>query len=131
MEKSGYVSIWFGNINDSIEEIEEYVDLTYDEDGDSVPSEFFNDFHIDSGETDEDTIEKEVYESTSSDISILLKGCSYEEVIIPRLKSIYLEKSYNAIILVYNFAYDRDIASANGFDFIAVTEYEDEVSSLY
>lgn len=53
MEKQGWVSIWLGNINDE-DSIGEYVDLTYDEDGESVPSQFFIDFNIDMDETDED-----------------------------------------------------------------------------
>jgi len=50
VEKQGWVSIWLGNINDE-DSIGEYVDLTYDEDGESVPSQFFIDFNIDMDET--------------------------------------------------------------------------------
>lgn len=66
----------------------EYVDLIYDEDGESVPSQFFIDFRIDMGETDEDTIEKAVYKNSSSDFSVLLDGCSYEEIIFPKSRKI-------------------------------------------
>ncbi|WLV24210.1 immunity 22 family protein [Aciduricibacillus chroicocephali] len=92
MEKQGWVSIWLGNINDE-DSIGEYVDLTYDEDGESIPSQFFIDFNIGMAETDEDTIEKAVYTSSSRDISALLEGCSYEEIVIPKVqKSINLKK---------------------------------------
>ncbi|MGN7178581.1 hypothetical protein BK139_19620 [Paenibacillus sp. FSL R5-0490] len=124
MEKQGWVSIWLGNINDE-DLIGEYVDLTYDEDGESVPSQFFIDFNIDMDETDEDTIEKAVYKNSSSDISALLDGCSYEEIVIPKIqKSINLKKSYNAVILIYNFEYKNEISSTGAFDFIAATNYE-------
>ncbi|WP_208585895.1 immunity 22 family protein [Gracilibacillus suaedae] len=124
MEKQGWVSIWLGNINDE-DSIGEYVDLTYDEDGESVPSQFFIDFNIDMDETDEDTIEKAVYKNSSSDISALLDGCSYEEIVIPKIqKSINLKKSYNAVILIYNFEYKNEISSKGAFDFIAATNYE-------
>ncbi|MFP7471230.1 immunity 22 family protein [Niallia taxi] len=124
MEKQGWVSIWLGNINDE-DSIGEYVDLTYDEDGESVPSQFFIDFNIDMDETDEDTIEKAVYKNSSSDISALLDGCSYEEIVIPKIqKSINLKKSYNAVILIYNFEYKNEISSTGPFDFIAATNYE-------
>lgn len=124
MEKQGWVSIWLGNINDE-DSIGEYVNLTYDEDGESVPSQFFIDFNIDMDEIDEDTIEKAVYKNNSSDISALLDGCSYEEIIIPKiLKSINLKKSYNAVILIYNFEYKNEISSTGAFDFIAATNYE-------
>jgi hypothetical protein len=124
VEKQGWVSIWLGNINDE-DSIGEYVDLTYDEDGESVPSQFFIDFNIDMDETDEDTIEKAVYKNSSSDISALLDGCSYEEIVIPKIqKSINLKKSYNAVILIYNFQYKNEISSTGAFDFIAATNYE-------
>jgi len=123
MEKQGWVSIWLGNINDE-DSIGEYVDLTYDEDGESVPSQFFIDFNIDMDEIDEDTIEKAVYKNSSSDISSLLDGCSYEEIVIPKIqKSINLKKSYNAVILIYNFEYNNEISSTGAFDFIATTNY--------
>lgn len=125
MEKQGWVSIWLGNFID-YNSIREYVDLTYDEDGDSVPSQFFIDFNIQKNEIDEATIEKVVYENSSSrDISKLLGGCSYEEIIIPIIKkSINLKKSYNAVILVYNFEYNNEITSTGTFDFIITTNYE-------
>lgn len=76
-------------------------------------------------ETDEDTIEKVVYKNSSSDISTLLDGCSYEEIIIPKIKkSIDLKNSYNAVILIYNFEYNNEITSTDTFDFIAATNYE-------
>ncbi|MEF2293163.1 MULTISPECIES: immunity 22 family protein [Virgibacillus] len=124
MEKQGWVSIWLGNISDE-DSIEEYVDLTYDEDGESVPSQFFIDFNIDMDEIDEDTIEKAVYKNGSQDISTLLEGCSYEEIIIPKIKkSMNLKGVYNAVILIYNFEYNNEISSAGVFDFIAATNYE-------
>ncbi|WP_350300035.1 immunity 22 family protein [Peribacillus frigoritolerans] len=122
MEKQGLVSIWLGNIKNE-NSIEEYVDVKYDEDGESVPSKFFMDFNIDMDDTDEDFIEKEVLEN-SNDISILLEGCSYEEIIIPKIKKHFnLTKSYNAVILIYNFEYDNKINSIGEFDFITSISY--------
>ncbi len=73
--------------------------------------------------TDEDFIEKEVLEN-SNDISILLEGCSYEEIIIPKInKHFNLRKSYNAVILIYNFEYDNKINSIGEFDFITSISY--------
>ncbi|MED4978140.1 immunity 22 family protein, partial [Weizmannia sp. CD-2023] len=105
--------------------LEQYVNLIYDENGESVPSKFFIDFNIDMDETDEDTIEKEVYKNSSNDISNLLKGCSYEDIIIPKVtKNLKLKKTYNAVILIYNFEYNNKINSANNFDFITSINYE-------
>lgn len=83
--KQGMVSIWLGNIkNKSL--LDEYVDVTYDEDGDSIPSKFYLDFNIDRDETDEDFIEKDIVSKKTDDLSKLLEGCSYEEYIIPNVK---------------------------------------------
>ncbi|WP_166000872.1 immunity 22 family protein [Bacillus sp. Cs-700] len=125
MEKQGWVSIWLGNIKNE-DLIDEYVDLTYDEDGDSIPSPFFIDFNIDIDETDEDTIEKAIYKSSHKDLCFLLEGCSYDDMIIPKIKKrVNLLKSYNAIILIYNFYYNNEIRSADAFDFIAAISYEE------
>lgn len=123
MEKQGMVSIWLGNIKEQ-NQIEKYVDLTYDEDGESVPSKFFVDFNIDMDETDEDFIEKAVSEEKSDNISALLEGCSYEEIILPIIsKYVNLNKFYNAVILIYNFDYENLVNSSGNFDYITSTSY--------
>ncbi|MED3871863.1 immunity 22 family protein [Priestia megaterium] len=123
MEKQGIVSIWLGNIKNQ-KQLEKYVDLTYDEEGESVPSKFFEDFNIDMDETDEDFIEKAVLEAKSDEISVLLEGCSYEEVIIPIIKEkIKLNSSYNTVILIYNFEYKSLVNSSGDFDYITSTSY--------
>lgn len=123
MEKQGMASIWFGNIKKE-NSIEEYVDLKYDEDGESIPSKFFIDFNIDMDETDVDFIEKAVLKENSNNISVMLEGCSYEEIMIPKInKHFNLTKSYNAVILIYNFEYDNKINSIGEFDFITSISY--------
>ncbi|MGG2016496.1 immunity 22 family protein [Bacillus sp. S10(2024)] len=123
MEKQGMVSIWLGNIKTQ-NQLEKYVDLTYDEDGESIPSKFFVDFNIDRNEIDEDFIEKEVLEEESDNISVLLEGCSYDEIILPKIREyVNLKKSYNAIILIYNFEYSNLVNSSKDFDYITSTSY--------
>ncbi|MDC2867291.1 immunity 22 family protein [Bacillus sp. BP-3] len=123
MEKQGTVSIWLGNIKTQ-NQLEKYVDLTYDEDGESIPSKFFVDFNIDRNEIDEDFIEKEVLEEESDNISVLLEGCSYDEIILPKIREyVNLNKSYNAIILIYNFEYSNLVNSSKDFDYITSTSY--------
>ena len=123
--KPGVVSIWFGNIaNEYL--LEEYVDLTYDEDGDSLLSKFYIDFKIDSTETDEDFMEKGILNEKSNDISKLLKGCSYDEDIIPNvIKKVNITKKYNALILIYNFEYENTIHTTGDFEFVIATRYEE------
>ncbi|RAS72843.1 immunity 22 family protein [Priestia endophytica] len=123
MEKQGSVSIWLGNVKRK-EDLEKYVALKYDEDGDSLPSLFFRDFHINHYETDEDFFEVEWLEESNKNISKLLEGISYEEIIIPKVKQYSeLNKTYNSIILIYNFAYSGEVHSSGKFDFILDTTY--------
>lgn len=122
--KQGMVSIWLGNIkNKSL--LDEYVDVTYDEDGDSIPSKFYLDFNIDRDETDEDFIEIGILNEKSDDLSKLLEGCSYDDVIIPNVKKkVNITKPYNALILIYNFDYENNIQAAGDFEFVITTRYE-------
>jgi len=123
MEKKGMVSLWLGNCLNK-EELEKYVDLTYDDEGESVPSKFLLDFKIDMNEIDEDFIEKAVLNNPSNDLTKLLNGSSYEEVIVPKLLiKINIKANYNAIILLYDFEYEEIIGSANKFDYIASVNY--------
>lgn len=46
METDNTVSIWIGNFK-NLTELENYIDLTYDDEGEIVVSDFFNDFKID------------------------------------------------------------------------------------
>ncbi len=103
MEVHGMVSIWFGNMQTQ-DQLDTHIDVTYDEEGDSIPARFFVDFNIDMIDVDEDFIEKEVLEEASDDISMLLTGCSYDDKILSRIKEVVkLNKSYNSIVLIYNF----------------------------
>ena len=124
MYKQGKVSIWLGNIkNKSL--LDGDVDVTYDEDGDSIPSKFYLDFHIDMDETDENFIEKDYVSKKSDDLSKLLEGCSYDDVIIPTIKKkINITKPYNALILIYNFDYENNIQATGEFEFLITARYE-------
>lgn len=123
MERKGKVSIWLGNIEDQ-EALENYVNLTYDDDGESVPSRFFLDFNIDMNDTDEDFIEKAVLENKSKDLSFLLAGCSYEENVIPKvIKNVNIGKYYNSIIMIYDFDYEESVKTVSNFDYITSVNY--------
>lgn len=122
MKEKGMVSIWLGDIN-NIESLEKYVIANYGDEWTKDP-QFFEDFNIEYMETDEDTIEIKVKSYYTNDIRVLLKGCSYDEVIIPRLEKYYkLDKFYNASILVYDYVFDSVIRSGGGFDDIDTVSY--------
>lgn len=123
MEVHGMVSIWFGNMQTQ-DQLDTYIDVTYVEEGDSIPARFFVDFNIDMIDVDEDFIEKEVLEEASDDISMLLTGCSYDDKILSRIKEVVkLNKSYNSIVLIYNFQYDNSVSNFEAFDFVTATSY--------
>ncbi|RJE11551.1 immunity 22 family protein [Bacillus cereus] len=123
MEVHGMVSIWLGNMKTQ-DQLDAYIDVTYDEEGDAIPASFLVDFNIDMIDVDEDFIEKEVLEEASDDISMLLTGCSYDDKILSRINEVVkLKKSYNSIILIYNFQYDNSVSNFEAFDFVTATSY--------
>ena len=62
MEREGYVSLWIGSAK-SDDELWEYAQMIYTEDGDYLPSQFLKDFDIDEDEFDEDFMERSVVNS--------------------------------------------------------------------
>lgn len=108
MEYSGMVSVWFGD-SKSFENIEEYVDIEYTEDGDSIDSKFGTNFEF--GYYDEDNIEICFCEDPQKNIDDILNDFSYSEVIIPNIKELLngdnLAYWINSVILLYDFQYDE------------------------
>lgn len=108
MEKIGTVSLWLGTVP-SNNELKKFVEIKYSEDGDCLPSLFLTEYDVDINEFDEDFIEAHYHDKLLDKISDLIRGCSYDSIVIPRFCSLYgdiLSKRYNAIILVYNFEYN-------------------------
>jgi hypothetical protein len=108
MEYSGVVSVWFG-VSKSFENLEEYVDIEYTEDGDSIDSKFGINFEF--GNYDEDNIEICFYEEPKNNIDDILNDFSYSEVIIPNIKELVngdnLVYWINSVIVLYDFQYDE------------------------
>ena len=124
METDNTVSIWIGNFK-NLTELENYIDLTYDDEGEIVVSDFFNDFKIDINDIDEDLIEKAVLSNETNDISIILRNASYEEQLLCELnalESLNINKG-NAIVLLYNYAYDGSVKSSDYLNFITSVDY--------
>lgn len=74
------VSLWLGNFS-SEDDLEEYMDVKYTKDGDSVPSQFEKDFKL--GYYDRDLIEKDWIEVAENNIHDLLIDFSYDNQLIP------------------------------------------------
>jgi len=90
-----------------------------------VVSDFFNDFKIDINDIDEDLIEKAVLSNETNDISIILRTASYEEQLLCELnalESLNINKG-NAIVLLYNYAYDGSVKSSDYLNFITSVDY--------
>ncbi|UNL86811.1 immunity 22 family protein [Priestia koreensis] len=122
MEKQGVVSIWLGTFA-STQLLDEYTFISYDEE-DDIKAPFFQDFRIDLLDVDDDFMEKEKIEKPSSSLSELLEGVSYDDIIVPQLNSTHLKRSYNTIILLYNYDYKERLRSVGNVDFIAAVHYK-------
>lgn len=103
MIKEGKVSLWLGFCK-SADGFEKYMAVSYDADGNYVPSKFQENYAI--KRYDLDAIECEWIAETCSDVESLLTGFSYDDQIIPCYKKKMEHKniqSYNCIVLLYSY----------------------------
>lgn len=103
MREDGFVTLWLGE-SSSVDALEEYVRLSYSEDGDVVPSQLMRAFSI--PRYDEDFCEAERLQQPERRIRSLLQGFSYDEVITPSFARICGELvsfDANVVILLYNY----------------------------
>lgn len=128
MRKEGTVSLWIGKI-ESEEELNMYVEIPYIEDEEIHTSKFGESFKI--SRYDEDFIEIKYSETPMNELRELLKGHSYDEIIIPKFINLYGSEQLmgeNAIILLYNFEYGGAVKKYdNGkihFEYIGTVQYE-------
>jgi hypothetical protein len=109
MEQKGYVSIWVGKFK-SNKELQNYLSISYTEDGDAIPSKFETDFSIDY--YDEDFREADFFDGELNKLPMLLEGCSYDDIVIPNFVESHgetLNYSVNSIVLLYNFKYSKNV----------------------
>ena len=102
MEKEGRVSLWLGSFNNQ-DDFTEFMDIKYNLDGDSTPSEFEKVFNIEY--YDEDFSEIYHTENETSSLKNLLDGCSYDYQLIDSFNKNYKDSVYNAVVLLYDFEY--------------------------
>ncbi len=124
MEKEGFVSLFIGNSSSS-EELQNYILVSYSEDGDAISSRFEKDFNIVS--YDHDFIEAEFYEEPSDDLRVLLEGFSYDKEITPKFIKICgerLNQEANSVILLYNFQYHENVIETDQFRFLGTIQYK-------
>lgn len=128
MKKQGFVSLWIGKTK-SINDLNDFLEITYNEDGDYIASPFARVFKT--GRYDDDFRESKYYEHLLSDLNELLKGFTNYDIIMSRFENIlenYPIGLSNAVILLYNFEYGgiekyyND--GVNSFTYFGTVEYE-------
>ena len=127
METENTVSIWIGNFADQ-SQLDHYLQINYDEDGEAVPSQFLIENSIDMDDIDEDLIESEVYDVEHSNLEQMLKGASYEQTILRNLKEEGIKMIIppsNTIILLYNYHYIANVVARENTRFIGTASYKE------
>ena len=126
METENTVSIWIGNFATKLD-LDEFINLKYDEEGEVVPSLFYDQYNIDIDDIDDYLIEKEVFETSFTNLFDMLKGASYDNVIINNLKQKGINPNIepnNTLILIYNYQFDSNTLRTINTEFIATVEYK-------
>lgn len=126
MIKENKVSLWLGCF-ESAEEFEQYMNVSYDEDGNHIPSAFQKSFgikryNIDMAETDR-------ISDRCLDVESLLEGFSYDYEIIPQFKEMLGQReieAYNSIVLLYNFRYEGECNKAGNMEYIGCADVRGE-----
>lgn len=125
METENTVSIWIGNFDTKLD-LDEFIDLKYDDEGEVVPSLFYNQYNIDIDDIDEYLIEKEVFETSFTNLFDMLKGASYDNIIVNNLKQKGINPNIgpnNTVILIYNYQFDSNVLRTINTEFIATVKY--------
>lgn len=127
METENTVSIWIGNFADQ-SQLDHYLQIIYDEDGEVVPSQFLIENSIDLDDIDDDFIESEVYDVEHSNLEQMLKGASYEQTILRNLKEERINMIIppsNTVILLYNYHYIANVVARENTRFIGPVSYKE------
>ena len=105
MVKENKLSLWLG-FYENADDFKNYIKVSYDEDGNYIPSNFQESYAIKS--YDLDAIESDWILERCSDVESLLAGFSGDYKIIPQFQKMLEHKNiqnYNSIVLLYNFEY--------------------------
>ena len=126
METENTVSIWIGNFATKLD-LDEFINLKYDEEGEVVPSLFYNQYNIDIDDIDDYLIEKEVFEISFTNLFDMLKEASYNNIIVNNLKQKGINPNIepnNALILIYNYQFYSNTLLTINTEFITTVEYK-------
>ena len=127
METENTVSIWIGNFADK-SQLDSYLQINYDEDGEAVPSQFLIENGIELDDIDDDLLEAEIYDVEHSNLEQMIKGASYDQTILRNLKgegiNMIIPPS-NTIILLYNYHYIANVVARENTRFIGTVSYKE------
>lgn len=127
METENTVSIWIGNFADQ-SQLDHYLQICYDEDGEAVPSQFLIENGIDLDDIDDDLLEAQVDDKNHSNLEQMLKGASYEQTILRNLKEEGIKTIIppsNTIILLYNYDCSGNKIVTENTRFIGTVSYKE------
>lgn len=127
METENTVSIWIGNFADQ-SQLDHYLQIHYDEDGEAVPSQFLIENGIDLDDIDDDWLEAQLYDRNHSNLEQMLKGASYEQTILRNLIGEGINAvipQSNTIILLYNYDCSSNKKVTDNTRFIATVSYKE------
>ncbi|MCB4336361.1 immunity 22 family protein [Bacillus cereus] len=111
MENPGVMSLWIGNFRTK-QSLKEYVEIKFDEVGDRTQSKFMRDFNLDFIDYNQDLLESTLIEDSTTSLTTLLSGSSYETEILSQFVEHYgeeLPEIYDSVIRLYDLEYDGDI----------------------
>ncbi|WP_459502382.1 immunity 22 family protein [Bacillus sp. C1] len=111
MGNPGVMSLWVGNFRTK-QSLKEYVEIKFDEVGDRIQSKFMRNFNIDFIDYNQDLLESTLIEDSTTSLTTLLSGSSYEAEILSQFVEHYgeeLPENYYSIIILYEFKCDGDI----------------------
>ncbi|WP_242214092.1 immunity 22 family protein [Bacillus cereus group sp. BfR-BA-01383] len=111
MENPGVMSLWIGNFRTK-QSLKEYVEIKFDEVGDRTQSKFMRDFNLDFIDYNQDLLESTLIGDSTTSLTTLLSGSSYETEILSQFVEHYGEEFpeiYDSVIRLYDFEYDGDI----------------------
>ena len=127
METENTVSIWIGNFADQ-SQLNHYLQIHYDEDGEAVPSQFLIENGIDLDDIDDDWLEAQLYDRNHSNLEQMLKGASYEQTILRNLIGEGINTVIphsNTIILLYNYDCSSNKKVTDNTRFIGTVSYKE------
>ena len=127
METENKVSIWIGNFADQ-SQLDHYLQIRYDEDGEAVPSQFLIENGIDLDDIDDDWLEAQLYDRNHSNLEQMLKGASYEQTILRNLIGEGINTvipQSNTIILLYNYDCSSNKKVTDNTRFIGTVSYKE------